>query len=115
MEFIVDNWGIIIAVLAAFAAVVIAVCNFAKLPRKEQLDKVREWLVWACTIAEQELGSGTGQLKLRQVYDLFLVRFPWLARAITFAAFSALVDEALVTVRKMLEQNKAVQELVNNK
>ena len=64
------------------------------------------------TRAEQELGGGTGRLKLRQVYDLFVVRFPWLVRAVSFELFSDMVDDALDEMRKMLESNQAVKTLV---
>ena len=37
---------------------------------------VKEWLLWAVTQAEQYLGSGTGALKLRYVYDLAVEAFP---------------------------------------
>ena len=64
------------------------------------------------TEAEKELGSGTGQLKLRQVYDLFVQRFPAVAAVISFDTFSGWVDEALEQMREMLEQNQNVQKYV---
>ena len=63
--------------------------------------------------AEKELGGGTGQIKLRYVYDMFVARFAWLARVISFEAFSMMVDEALERMKKMLESNKAMQTLVS--
>lgn len=60
---------------------------------------------------QKELGGGTGQIKLRYVYDMFVARFTWLARVISFEAFSMMVDEALERMKKMLESNKAMQEL----
>lgn len=44
---------------------------------------------------------------------MFVARFAWLARVISFEAFSMMVDEALEKMKKMLESNKAMQELVN--
>ena len=44
--------------------------------------------------------------------DAFLTKFPWLAPVITFEQFSGLVDDALEEMRKLLEDNKAVQQLV---
>ena len=76
------------------------------------LRSVREWLLWAVTEAEKELGGGTGKLKLRQVYDLFVTRFPWLAKIVSFELFSDMVDDALDEMREMLQNNKAVQQLV---
>lgn len=112
MEFIINNWYIIFAFIAVGAAAGIAIYHYIKLPTSAQLDKVREWLLWAVTEAERELGGGTGQLKLRSVYDLFVVRFPWLAKVISFNTFSDLVDEALVDMRNMLNTNEAVQTYV---
>ena len=112
MEFFIGNWYIILAVLAVLAAAGIAGYRYFNLPGEAQLTKVREWLLWAVTGAEKELGGGTGKLKLRQVYDLFVTRFSWLARIISFDLFSAMVDDALEDMREMLKNNKAVKELV---
>lgn len=112
MDFIISNWYVFIAVFAVGLCVGVAVYRFAKMPTSEQLQKVREWLLYAVTEAEREFGSGTGQIKLRNVYDLFVQRFPWLVRVVSFAAFGDLVDDALVDMRKMLNENKDVKTLV---
>ena len=109
MHFIINNWYIILAVLAILAASWIAVYRYFKLPSEEQIEKVRNWLLWAVTEAERELGGGTGKLKLRQVYDLFVSRFPWLAPVVSFQRFAELVDDALDEMRKLLKDNRAVQ------
>ena len=112
MEFIVENWYVIIASMAVCVVGVMVAANFLDQPHEEQLDKVREWLLYATSMAEKELGSGTGQLKLRYVYDMFVVKFPWLAKVITFDAFSDLVDEALESMNSLLDTNKAVANYV---
>lgn len=112
MEFIIENWPLIVAALAVIAAVVVAVARFVGLPTEKQLAKVKEWLLWAVTEAEKDLGGGTGKLKLRQVYDLFVQWFPWLAKAVSFELFSSLVDEALDEMREMLDNNQAVKAFV---
>ena len=89
------------------------ICSIVKMPSDKQLNKVRDWLLYAVTKAEKELGGGTGQIKLRYVYDMFVARFTWLARVISFEAFSMMVDEALERMKKMLESNKAMQTLVS--
>ena len=96
--FLMGNWYLFIAALAMATA--------------EQREKVKEWLLWAVTEAEKELGSGTGQLKLRQVYDLFLQRFPAVAKRISFATFSYWVDKALIDMREMLNKNKTIYQMV---
>lgn len=112
MEFILENWPIIVAVIAVVAVAAVAVARFVGLPTDAQLSKVREWLLWAVTEAEKDLGGGTGKLKLRQVYDLFVQRFPWLAKAVSFELFSSLVDEALEEMREMLKTNEAAKAFV---
>ena len=67
--------------------------KFFKLPRESQIAKVKEWLLFAVMQAEKELGSGTGQLKLRYVYDMFVSKFPYLVQFVSFEFFSKLVDD----------------------
>ena len=112
MEFLIENWSIILAAMALGALAVVAVVRFFRLPREKQMENVRQWLLGAVTAAEKELGGGTGKLKLRTVYDAFLTKFPWLAPVIPFEQFSGLVDDALVEMRKLLADNKAVQQMV---
>jgi hypothetical protein len=88
--------------------------KFFKLPRAEQIAKLKEWLLFAVTEAEKELGSGTGQLKLRYVYDKFVTKFPYLVQFIPFETFSKLVDEVLIKFREMFNTNKNIKLYVDS-
>lgn len=109
MEFFTNNWYIILALLAVLAVAILLVYRFFQMPTEEQLAAVREWLLGAVVEAEKELGSGTGQLKLRSVYDLFVVRFPWVAKILPFDVFSDMVDDALAEMRLLLAQNDKIR------
>lgn len=113
MDFIVENWYILVGLLAIVAAVVVYIVRFFKQPTEKQLESIKEWLLWATTEAEKRFGSGTGKLKLRYVYDLFAETFPWLAKIISFETFSELVDSALGDMNNLLASNNAVQLYVN--
>lgn len=113
INFILENWLIILVSVAVCVAAGIAVYHFMKQPKADQLRKVREWLLWAVIQAERALGSGTGQLKLRSVYDLFVVRFPWLAKIVPFDMFAKMVDDALDEMRELLENNEDVAAYIN--
>ena len=113
MKWLIENWFMLVVMAVAIAAIIIAIKKFFGLPKEEQLAKVREWLLYAVTMAEKEYGGGTGKLKLRYVYDLFLSKFNWIAMIITFEQFSELVDKALEEMRPMLEQNGRVANIVN--
>ena len=109
MEFIMDYWYIILAaIIMAVVAVTLAV-RFFKQPSGEQVAKVKEWLLMAVVEAERQFGSGTGKLKLRSVYDLFVARFPWIAKVISFDVFADWVDEALDTVAEWLTEDKIAE------
>ena len=64
--------------------------------------------------AEKELGSGTGQIKLRQVYDMFIERFPVFSKLIPFMMFSSWVDTALEFLKDQIEKNNKIKEFVEN-
>lgn len=113
MNYITENWFVLVGLMAVVAAGGYAIYVFVKMPSDKQLCKVKEWMLYAVTKAEKELGGGTGQIKLRYVYDMFVARFTWLAKTISFEMFSMMVDEALDKMKTMLESNKAMQELVS--
>lgn len=70
-----------------------------------QKSKIMEWLKWAVAEAEKALGSGTGQLKLHQVWAWFCEQFPFIAAILPFPVFSAWVDVALETLDEWLNKN----------
>ena len=105
MDWIIDNWCVIVGLIA----LIIAACIYLYHTDKK---RVIEWLLGAVTMAEKELGGGTGKLKLRSVYDAFISKFPIFSKIISFNTFSDCVDKALEEMRKILESNKAVQAFV---
>lgn len=108
INFFVENWQLIIIAIAVVAVAIYVVYVFVKMPRSAQLSKFQEWLLWAVAEAEKSLGSGTGQLKLRYVYDMFIARFPALSKVISFEAFSLLVDKALQRFNELLSSNQKI-------
>lgn len=115
MSFLVENWYLIIVAIAVVAVAIYAVYKFVKMPRSEQLSKLQEWLLWAVAEAEKVLGGGTGELKLRYVYDMFVARFSALAKIISFDTFSGLVDQALEKFRHLLETNEKIESYIETK
>lgn len=112
MEWIIDNWFIGIGLIAILAVAIVAVKMFWDLPTPAQIVKIKEWLLWAVSKAEYELGEGTGALKLRYVYDAFVDKFPMAAKIISFETFAKWVDEALDKMRELLSTNEKVAELI---
>lgn len=113
IEFLENNWYILVAIVAVLVCVVELVIKFFKEPRSEQISNLKEWLKYAVTEAEKALGSGTGQLKLRYVYNLAINKFSFL-KFISFEKFSNWVDEALEWLNAQLSQNQKIQDLVNS-
>lgn len=112
IDFIANNWFYIIILVAIFVVVIRLAYQIIKDPSSVDLSKVQEWLLWAVMQAEKQLGGGTGQLKLRYVYDMFVARFPTVSKILTFEAFSIMVDIALAKLNEMLSNNKRVQQYV---
>lgn len=109
------NLQIIIALIIVAIAAASGFYCFVKLPKEKRIANIKEWLKYAVIEAEKALGSGTGQIKLRMVYDMAVKQFSWLVNIIPFETFSAWVDEALLWMNKQLEENTATQEYVENK
>lgn len=103
-----DN--IIIGVITAIVLVAVILIVLAI----KQPKKVREWLIYAVTLAEKDLGGGTGKIKLRKVYDMFVDKYPVISFFVSFETFSKWVDVALDTMNEMLKDNKDIKAYVSN-
>lgn len=99
-----DTVNLIILILALAALIYIIAVSQPK--------KIKEWLIWAVSQVEKELGSGTGQIKLRKVYDMFITKYRFISIFIPFNIFSNLVDSALDIMREMIETNQKVEHYI---
>lgn len=114
MNWIINNWSFLVVVACACVVGFFYVNKFAKMPNEEQIARVKQWLLFAVLEAEKTYKSGTGALKLRYTYDLFVERFGALAAVVTFETFSKWVDEVLKEMRHILETNKDIEAYVND-
>lgn len=94
MRWLVDNWSLLVVVAAIVTCVILS-----------GKKSIKEWLLYAVFMAEAEWGSGTGKLKLRTAYDMFVSKYPIISKLIPFSVFSLWVDEALQEMKKILEEN----------
>lgn len=111
MNFIIENWYMLIVGICVILAAIISCVKFMKKTEEERHEQIRGWLLQAVIIAEQEYGSGTGKMKLSAVYDAFCDALPWIAKVISFEKFSVYVDEALVEAKKLLSANGSMAAL----
>ena len=112
MNIILDNWYVIILILAVITLAVLYVRKFYGMPTEEQVKKIKEWLLYAVIEAEKEFGKSTGQIKLRYVYSKFCAYFPRLVAIVPFDLFEKMVDSALEQMRHLIETNVAIKTYV---
>ena len=102
MNWLIENWHYIVFFILAVIAIAYGLVS----------GQAKEWLKWAVCYAEEQLGSGTGQLKLHMVYDMFIEKFPALASILPFTIFSKWVDLALEWMREQLEKNNNIKAII---
>lgn len=112
---IIEFWPVIVAFICGMATALAFAVKFSKEPTEKKVQMIKEWMLYAVIQAEKELGGGTGQIKLRYVWDMFIKTFPALAPLLSFDMFSKLVDQALVQMRHILDTNCDVLSYVENK
>lgn len=103
-----EYWYLIVAGICVLTAGIYFLVNFKNLPTSKQKEKIEKWLLAAVIEAEKQFGSKTGQLKLSFVYDLFVSKFPAVAKFMSFETFSGLVDNALEKMKTLLTGNDAI-------
>ncbi len=103
MEWIINNWSLIVTVVAV---VVYFLLNGKR--------SVIEFLLKAVFMAEKDWGSGTGRIKLSEVYGNFIEKYPIFSKIIPFPVFSAWVDAVLEDMKDILSKNEKARAYVEN-
>lgn len=78
----------------------------------EDLDSFKKWLVYACAIAQKEIGKDTGELKLYKVYYMATEAFPIIVKYLSFEKFSEWVAGAKKELLKMCDDNENIREFL---
>lgn len=112
---IIEFWPLIVVFICGVATALLFAVKFSKEPTEKKVQMVMEWMLYAVIQAEKEMGAGTGQIKLRYVWDMFIKTFPDLAQVVSFDGFSKLVDQSLITMRHILDTNCDVLNYVESK
>ena len=112
MEWIVNNWYVLVALFCILGAIVGFFMWFFSLPTDKKKENVKQFLKKLVTEAEKELGTKTGELKLATVYAEAIKVFPWIASVVSFDTFKVWVDEALEWMNHQLETNPAFAKYV---
>lgn len=113
LEFLALHWQVIVGAVIIVLTGIITFVRFNKKSAQEQINQVKEWLLYAVMAAEKELGSGTGAIKLRFVYDMFVTKFPLMVALIPFSTFSEFVDEALDKLKDLLATSPELRLYLN--
>lgn len=112
MNWLIDNFYLIVAMVAVVITVAVFCERFTKLPKEEQIENIKHWLVWLCIEAEKELQTGTGQAKLKRVYSVVCTTFTWVVKLITFEEFSKYTDDALLEAKTMIVNSPKLAEWI---
>ena len=101
-------WWIVALIIAAVLGILTVLTIFG-------VKNAKEWLLFAVIEAEKQLGSDTGAIKLRVVYDQFLEKFPVLRMWVSFNLFSKMVDKALDKMQTLAESKGAINDYIQSK
>lgn len=104
MKWIIDNWSLLVVAIAV-------ICYFIITGKQG----IIQALIYMTGKAEKELGSKTGQMKLRLVYNMFVARYPVLSKIIPFKVFSKWVDIALAQLEDMMKENTNIKYYIQRK
>lgn len=74
---------------------------------------IKAWLLYAVANAEKNIGSKLGQIKLRQVYNEFICKFPLVSKILPFWLFERMIDGALKELKELIEKNDSIKKYLD--
>ena len=112
LTFIATYWFELLIGCVLLGALGTSIYKFSKLPIDKKYSRIRAWLLYVVIQAEKDWGSGTGPIKLSQVYGMFVARYPFLKTFISLETFDKLVDSALIEMRELLEKEEVIAAVI---
>lgn len=119
LNFVNNNWTMIFAIIVLVIAVTRKIVAFFSKSKDEQLEiakaQIKEVMLRLVTEAERDYYEWikSGEIKRAQVIDEVFAMYPILSKvtnqADVVAWIDVAIDDALKTMRKIFEENKAVE------
>ena len=103
MEFLIQNWDLVLVVVCAIGGLGFMVYKYLTLPTSKKKESIRKNLLNLVIEAERLYGSKKGKEKFQFVYGMLSTTFIWL-KFIPVSVIEELVDEALDEMRELLEK-----------
>lgn len=110
LNWIMENWVIILAFIALILGVVYHYVEFSKLTKKQQLAKIKRTAYILVAEAEFSFGSKAGQAKFNYVYKMLANKFPLFNRIPKEAAYK-IIDEALDELKEALKEEEELNQI----
>lgn len=105
-SFIVSNWGSVLFILLAITALIFLYKRGAK-------KKVFKILFYLVTVAEEEFGGGTGQLKFAAVTTWIYERLPAITKLLfTTKQIDNMIEDAVERMKDYLKTNEQARNLI---
>lgn len=101
LDFILQNWDLILGALAIIIVAVLAVV-------KQEKAVIFKMLYSLVTEAEKQYGSGTGELKLSSVIAQIYEKAPAAAKVIPVSTLQKWVEDALTAAKEKWAKNANV-------
>jgi galactitol-specific phosphotransferase system IIC component len=102
-------WDSILLILAVIIAIIVMI-------RQGYIKQVKQGLLYLVTKAEQEFGSGTGELKYAAVADWIYEKLPAIARLFLSAeTIDSLIELAVDEMKDYLSINNSAAKLIESK
>ena len=118
-EFINNNWAMISTIIVLGMAIAKKACAFFSKSQEEQVAiakaQIKEIMLRLVTDAEEDYSQWvkSGAIKRSQVIEEIFVMYPVLSKVVNqeeiIAWIDDAIDEALKTMRKIFEENKAAK------
>lgn len=105
LNWLIENWFLIVIFLCFFGKSIINTINFLLMEPNKRLLLIRENILNLVLKAEEQLGSKTGELKLKLVISSFYKKYPIARFIISETKLRNIIEESVTEMKNILKKN----------
>jgi len=110
LNWLIENWFLIVIFLCFFGKSIINTINFLLMEPNKRLLFIRENILNLVLIAEKELGSKTGEMKLKLVITTFYKKYPFARLIFPENKLIELIEESVVEMKNILKYKEDLRQ-----
>ncbi len=105
LNWLIENWFVIVVFVCVLFVLLVHIIKLFIMEPEKRLSFIKDTIFSLVLMAEKELGSKTGEMKLKLVITTFYKKYPFIRLILSENKLIDVIEESVVEMKNILKKN----------